>query len=556
MNDKALILHLRWLAILLAFGLVQLESPAYFTDPVIAGTFLVYVASNIALARLAPRRMGPGAAWFLLVLFDITVVSAIIFKIGRVDGDAFFLYLPAVAWAACHQGQRGIFGAVGASAGAYALIQAAGGPEGALAGQVFGETGFLFRMSLLVVIGIFFGYLAQQLRDEAAGHSLLAAERRELETVVTAAHVFSATLSQKEVLNLLIQEAVELVGGFRCSVIHVDEARTTGTLLISRELMERRDRLGDRTLRIVLNNYPELARALETREVVVVDEVARTPFLALVADKVKALGIRSIVVVPMAIDDPVVGTLLFSVARSEGPFTAREIKLCELLTAVAANVLKNAYMHESLTNENLSLQKLAITDPLTLCFNRRFFEMRLSEEFRLAVRHHLPLSLMLLDIDHFKRINDTHGHPVGDRVLKKVADLVQGSLRHSDCLARHGGEEFILLLPLTDRRGAMAKAEEIRLAIKEMGFDVDPDEMRLTVSLGVSAYDPGVSTDPESLIALADQALYAAKQGGRDQVRFAEGSPVLSDAGPTSPAGPTGAIGTARTPAAPSTARG
>jgi len=547
LNDKALILHLRWLAILLAFGLVQLESPAYFTDPVIIGTFLAYVGSNIALARLAPRRMGPGAAWFLLVLFDITVVSAIIYQVGRVDGDAFFLYLPAVAWAACHQGQRGIFGAVGASAGAYALIQLAAGPEGALAGQVFGATGFLFRMSLLVVIGIFFGYLAQQLRDEAAGHSLLAAERRELETVVTAAHVFSATLSQKEVLNLLIQEAVELVGGFRCSVIYVDEGRTSGTLLISREMMERRDRLGDRTLRIVLNNYPELARALETREVVVVDEVARTPFLALVADKVKSLGIRSILVVPMAIDDPVVGTLLFSVARSEGPFTAREIKLCELLTAVAANVLKNAYLHESLTNENLSLQKLAISDPLTGCYNRRFFDMRLSEEFRLAVRHHLPLSLLLLDIDHFKRINDTHGHPVGDRVLVKVAELVQGSLRHSDCLARYGGEEFILLLPLTDARGAMAKAEEVRLAIKEMGFDVDPDEMRLTVSLGVSSYDPGVSMDPESLIALSDQALYAAKQGGRDQARFAEGSPVLPV---------TGAPGTAETPAAPTAARG
>jgi diguanylate cyclase (GGDEF)-like protein len=550
LNDKALILHLRWLAILLAFGLVQLESPAYFTDPVIAGTFLAYVASNIALARLAPRKLGPGAAWFLLVLFDITVVSAIIYQLGRVDGDAFFLYLPAVAWAACHQGQRGIFGAVGAAAGAYALMQWLAGPDGTFSAQVFGQTGFPFRMSLLVVIGIFFGYLAQQLRDEAAGHSLLAAERRELETVVTAAHVFSATLSQKEVLNLLIQEAVELVGAFRCTVFYVDDARTTGTILISREMMERRDRLGERTLRIVLNNYPELARALETREVVVVDEVARTPYLALVADKVKAVGIRSILVVPMAVDDPVVGTLLFSVARAEGAFTAREIKLCELLTAVAANVLKNAYMHESLTHENLSLQKLAISDPLTGVYNRRFFDMRLSEEFRLAVRHHLPLSVLLLDIDHFKRINDTHGHPVGDQVLVKVADMVQRSLRHSDCLARYGGEEFVLLLPLTDKRGAMAKAEEIRLAIKEMSFDVDVDEMRLTVSLGVSSYDPGLSIEPDSLIALADQALYAAKQGGRDQVRFAEGSLAVPPTGAAEDGRPSHA------PVTPSTARG
>jgi diguanylate cyclase (GGDEF)-like protein len=105
-------------------------------------------------------------------------------------------------------------------------------------------------------------------------------------------------------------------------------------------------------------------------------------------------------------------------------------------------------------------------------------------------------------------------------------------------------------LPLTDARGAMAKAEEVRLAIKEMSFDVDPDEMRLTVSLGVSSYDPGVSMDPESLIALSDQALYAAKQGGRDQVRFAEGAPVLPEGGAPQAAHAAGH------PAAPTTARG
>jgi diguanylate cyclase (GGDEF)-like protein len=315
-------------------------------------------------------------------------------------------------------------------------------------------------------------------------------------------------------------------------VVYVDDARTTGTILISREMMERRERLGGRTLRIVLNNYPEFARALDSRETVVIENVNRAPFLALVAEKVRAVGIHSLLVVPMAIDDPVVGTLLFSVARSEGRFTAREVKICELLTAVAANVLKNAYMHESLTNENLSLQKLAISDPLTGVYNRRFFDMRLSEEARLAVRHHLPLSMLLLDIDHFKRINDTHGHPVGDRVLQQVAELVQSGLRHSDCLARYGGEEFVLLLPLTDRRGALAKAEEIRLAIKEMGFDIDPDKIRLTVSLGVSSYDPSSSEDPDGLVALADQALYAAKQGGRDRVRIAGDGPGAVMSGP------------------------
>jgi len=156
---------------------------------------------------------------------------------------------------------------------------------------------------------------------------------------------------------------------------------------------------------------------------------------------------------------------------------------------------------------------------------------------------------VLLDIDHFKRINDTHGHPVGDRVLVMVAETVQRNLRHSDCLARYGGEEFMLLLPLTDASGAMAKAEEIRLAVKEMVFGVEEDPLRLTVSLGVAAYDPASCTEPEALIALADQALYTAKQGGRDQVRFGSGefAPVTPPQGEPSPA-PQEAPGLSETP--------
>jgi diguanylate cyclase (GGDEF)-like protein len=541
LNHRALVVNLRWLSILLAFGLVQLDTPAHFTNPVLASAFLAYMASNLVLGRLPDRHFTPHPRWFLLVLFDIGIVSLVIHELGHLRSDAFFLYLPLVAWAACHHGQRGIFATVGTAAAAYTAVVWSLHPSGTFASEFLGETGFLFRISLLVVIGVFFGYLAQRLRIEAVGHTTLAAERRDLEAVVTAAHHFSASLKQSEVLTRLIQEAVELVGAFRVTVVYVDEARTSGTLLISRELLEKKERLGTRTLRISLDNYPELTRALHTRGTVVINAAADEALLAPVMGKLNQVGIGSLLVVPMAIDDPMVGTLLLSLAREGEPFTPREVKLTELITTVSTNVLKNAYMHESLTHENLSLQKLAISDPLTGLYNRRFFDMRLSEEFRLAVRHRLPLSLVLLDIDHFKRINDTHGHPVGDRVLIKVAETVQASLRHSDCLARYGGEEFMLLLPLTDARGAQAKAEEIRLAIKEMAFGVEGDHLRLTVSLGVATYDGGGAGEPEALIAVADQALYTAKQGGRDQVRVGVGEPASQ--APQAPQAPSHSAG-------------
>jgi diguanylate cyclase (GGDEF)-like protein len=523
LSDKALIVNLRWLSILLAFGLVQLDTPVHFTTPVLAAAFMAYMGSNLVLGRLPGRIFGDQPAWFLLVVFDIAVISVLIFQLRQMRGDAFFLYLPAVAWAACRHGQRGIFGAVAAAAAGYSAVIYALHAPGTFPDHLLGEQGFLFRLSLLVVIGVFFGYLAQRLRIEVVGQTALEAERRDLERVVAAAHQFSASVQQNEVLARLIQEAVELVGAFRCTVVYIEEDGRSGTLLISRELMETRERLGHRTLRIVLDNYPEIRQALERRATVVVDSAAHTPYLAPALPKLREVGIDTLMVVPMAIDDPMVGTLVFSMARGEEPFTGREVKVCELLTAMATNVLKNACLHESLTHENLSLQKLAISDPLTGIYNRRFFDMRLSEEFRLAVRHDLPLALVILDIDHFKRINDTHGHPVGDRVLVQVAEVVQRNLRHSDCLARYGGEEFVLLLPLTDAAGAMAKAEEIRQAVKEMAVAVEGDTVSLTVSLGVAAYDAAVCGEPVALMALADQALYTAKQAGRDRVWLGTG---------------------------------
>jgi len=170
-----------------------------------------------------------------------------------------------------------------------------------------------------------------------------------------------------------------------------------------------------------------------------------------------------------------------------------------------------------LEEKNRELQELAYYDPLTGLPNRRFFFEHASLIFEEVKRHEKPLSLLAMDIDHFKKINDTYGHDVGDVVLKTFAGLLRGMVRQSDICARLGGEEFVVLLPNTDLEGAKVLAERIRTAVAKNPVEHDSTVIVFTVSIGVSQYRKGMQNIYE-LIKEADIALYRAKEGGRNRV--------------------------------------
>ncbi len=169
-----------------------------------------------------------------------------------------------------------------------------------------------------------------------------------------------------------------------------------------------------------------------------------------------------------------------------------------------------------LQQEKHKFEEMAYTDPLTGLSNRRFFLREASRMLELAKRYKEPLALMMLDIDNFKRINDEYGHDVGDLVLKKLAQVIKGSIRSSDVPARFGGEEFIVLLPRTDEKGAVMVAERIRNNFRNSRVQVNGKDVRTTVSIGVALYEHG--EDLDSLIKKADKALYEAKRKGKDRV--------------------------------------
>lgn len=202
------------------------------------------------------------------------------------------------------------------------------------------------------------------------------------------------------------------------------------------------------------------------------------------------------------------------------------ISLLLSLVALLLFVLSSRYFQSTdrLRQAHDQLAQLANTDVLTGISSRRSFLASLEAELTRARRHNESLSLLMLDIDHFKRVNDVHGHPIGDAVLKQFTATCAGMLRAHDLFGRLGGEEFAVALPHTDTEGALSVAEKIRTAIEQMPIATSVGDIHITVSIGLAQADAG-EHEVEQLIAQADKALYEAKHGGRNRVCAAEPRP-------------------------------
>lgn len=192
---------------------------------------------------------------------------------------------------------------------------------------------------------------------------------------------------------------------------------------------------------------------------------------------------------------------------------AQEAQIAEQMARIAEYTQQLEWQKAELEDANALLHALAITDGLTGLNNHRHFQEQLEREFERAARRCAPLSLVLLDVDHFKGYNDRHGHPAGDHILHIVAKILTGHARAVDFVARYGGEEFAVLLPATDARGARQVAERLRLAVAERAWPCQP----VTVSLGVASLTPAL-VHHSHLLDQADRALYRSKACGRNCV--------------------------------------
>jgi diguanylate cyclase (GGDEF)-like protein len=190
-------------------------------------------------------------------------------------------------------------------------------------------------------------------------------------------------------------------------------------------------------------------------------------------------------------------------------------------------------LEQSLREANSKIEKLSITDPLLGIFNRRYLHERLPQEALRARRYGQPLSVVMADLDHFKKINDTYGHQTGDLVLQHAVNLARSALRGSDWIARYGGEEFVIVLPETPLLGAYAVAERMRRLCAETPVEITEAQLLITTSFGVATIDgvPPSNEDAEELLKQADTALYESKHAGRNRVTC--GPKALSATTPT-----------------------
>jgi diguanylate cyclase (GGDEF)-like protein len=216
---------------------------------------------------------------------------------------------------------------------------------------------------------------------------------------------------------------------------------------------------------------------------------------------------RAILVAPVTFKRVPLGVIVLATASDFAPDAE---KLLEQLRADLGLAINNALAHDR-------LERLAAVDPLTDAYNRRFGLSRLSEEFSRAVRAESPLAVLMLDLDHFKAVNDTYGHLVGDRVLRAVAKTCRRVIREGDVLIRYGGEEFLVLLPGAGAGDLTELGERIRRAVGETTVQEGDQRIAISVSVGGASYSDDVES-ASALIARADAALYEAKESGRNRL--------------------------------------
>lgn len=269
--------------------------------------------------------------------------------------------------------------------------------------------------------------------------------------------------------------------------------------------------------------------SLVSKEAVVLEDVTQLPVFRDVPT-VQSLGIRAYAGIPLKTQEGEVLGSFCAVDFKPKQWTERDI---EVLVELAHSAMREVQLRKALRDAdalnqqllaqvqradalNRTLSELATTDPLTGLNNRRAFDNSLQLELAIVERRSTPLSLLVLDVDHFKKVNDTFGHEAGDKVLQGIANVLSGCARVIDSVARVGGEEFAVILPNTDAEGAQEVAERMRIAVAQSNWLGQPT----TISIGCATLQ--AKEDAVGVYARADAALYAAKAAGRNRVALAD----------------------------------
>jgi two-component system cell cycle response regulator len=359
--------------------------------------------------------------------------------------------------------------------------------------------------------------------EELARARADAENRRKLVDIL---HEVTGDLAADEIYHLLARRVARAMGVSHCAVVLAPAAAAgapaPATVTVATAVEDPRLR----SLEVPLDRYPEVGEALATMAPVLIGDVEADARYAGAGGATgldgRPVAVRSALALPFAADRGRRGAFLLRRTREQPALTPDDVAFAEAIIGAAVAVVQRAQVIETARADNARLEHLATTDPLTALLNRRALTERLTTEMERALRYDGTVALLLIDLDHFKRVNDTHGHLVGDAVLRGVAELLVQAVRTSDMVGRYGGEEFLVVLPETDDEGAASFAERVRERIAAHEFRAwdDGRALRMTASIGVATFPAARIENVVDLFARADAALYRAKADGRDRVRL------------------------------------
>ncbi|MGK7345093.1 MAG: diguanylate cyclase [Candidatus Nitrospinota bacterium M3_3B_026] len=346
-------------------------------------------------------------------------------------------------------------------------------------------------------------YNMAELTAKIRAHCRIQGYRRQLERVVDFAH--SMNTVEMDAISIAIATKLErLLPAERYSIFLLDE-EDEGVL---RALIHNHGDEDMNALSVSILDSPIMKEALETGRRIITSDFPSSKYAA--GERRSKYTDGHALCAPLIAGGQRLGALNLN-GSDKGFFDNIDFNTVELVTQMISAALNNARAMSK-------LRRMAITDGLTRLYNHRHFHEILGLEFERASRYGQPLSLVMMDIDFFKRINDTHGHPVGDTILADLAERLKKHVRKIDTLARYGGEEFAILLPQTGVDKARVLAERIRRDTERRPFRTEKEGLGVTVSLGVCGMETDGAGSPAELVNKADEALYRAKREGRNRV--------------------------------------
>ncbi len=326
----------------------------------------------------------------------------------------------------------------------------------------------------------------------------------ETEMIYNTVADIAGTLNFKEVVEKIIRIATHLLGAKTCKVCRLlpDGLYVNIVGEGNRKTLE----VYDKVKKISLT---ELLRDFEGNEM-----VTSTMAISTLRKGIILNGNRSQAIIPLIVREKFIGLIILESVEASG-FPAEEKREFTILGPAASMAMDNAILLQK-------AEEMATVDELTGMYNFRYFREKLQSEVQRAIRYDLELTILIIDIDFFKKVNDTYGHQAGNMLLQQLSGLLRRCVRDVDILSRYGGEEFVIILPQTELEAAEVVAERIRSEVENAVFECGPEamELKITVSIGLGCFSKEIIKTPEALIEEADTNLYTAKRTGRNKIVY------------------------------------